>query len=139
MTNTIKVAKMPGELKSFIIEEGATVSSVLALAGITSEGHEIKVDGQVYTEDQTLPSTANLVLLTKKVKGNAGEVKIAKMPGELKSFFVEDGTTVAQLLELAGLDDTGHEIKVDGQVKTKTDVLPSTANLVLLTKKVKGN
>lgn len=68
-------------------------------------------------------------------------VRVGVMPGKINEFAVEEGTSVAQVLETAGLNSTGYDIKVDG---TKIDdassaTVTSQTSLILLVKQVKGN
>ena len=67
------------------------------------------------------------------------EVKVGQMPGKIESFAVETGTTVKELLSLAGLNDDGFEIKIDGRTASTSDKVTTSTNMVLLVKKVKGN
>lgn len=66
-------------------------------------------------------------------------LRIGQLPGKINEFAVERGTTLKQALELAGLDATGYEVKVDGAKVDNFDVDVSGATLVLLSKMVKGN
>lgn len=136
----IKVGQMPGKIESFAVETGTTVATLLEMAGLKSDGFEIKIDGRTAQPNTQVTSSTNMVLLVKRVKGNAvKEVKVGQMPGKIESFAVETGTTVETLLELASLNADGFEIKVDGTtVDSDFEVTPST-NMVLLVKRVKGN
>lgn len=137
MTNTIKVGQLPGKIEEYTFEAGTTVAQALEIAGLSAEGFEIKIDGNVASES-TVVDGANMILLAKKVKGNAGTVKIGQLPGKIEEYSFESGTTVAQALEIAGLSSDGFEIKVDGNVADLSTVIDN-ANMVLLAKKVKGN
>jgi uncharacterized UPF0146 family protein len=66
-------------------------------------------------------------------------VKAGQMPGRIVEVVVEVGSTVGQVLEIAGLDATGYEIKMDGVAVQSTDVITEATNLILLVKLVKGN
>lgn len=135
--NTVKVGQLPGKIEEYTFEEGTTVAQALEIAGLSAEGFEVKVDGNTAGTSDIVDG-ANMILLTKKVKGNAGSVKVGQLPGKIEEYVFEDGTTVAQALELAGLSADGFEIKVDGNVAGMSDVVDG-ANMILLTKKVKGN
>ena len=65
-------------------------------------------------------------------------IRVGVMPGRINEFVVEEGTTLAKLLEGAGLDPSGYDVKLDGEKAENFDA-PVTANLVLLAKQVKGN
>ena len=67
----LKVGKMPGEIKEFAVEEGSTVGDVLELANLDSDGFTIKVDYAEVDDDYVIKESDNLLLLTKKTKGNA--------------------------------------------------------------------
>lgn len=66
-------------------------------------------------------------------------IKVGMLPGKIEEFVFEDGTTVAQALEVANLNADGYEIRVDSNVKGLDYVLADTDNVVLLVKKIKGN
>lgn len=138
-TNIAKVGIMPGRLQEVGFESGTTVEQVLSLAGLTFDGQEIKIDGSVATLETVVPDNASHILLSKKVKGNSGIVKVGIMPGRLQEVGYEEGTTVAQALEYAGLTFDGQEIKIDGNVSALDTVIPANASHILLSKKVKGN
>lgn len=68
-------------------------------------------------------------------------VRVGQMPGQINEYGVEVGTSIANLLEIAGLNASGFDVKVDGNKVTDlqgTSVTDST-NLVILAKQVKGN
>lgn len=138
---TVKVGVMPGRIDSYALEDGATFNTALESAGLSADGFEVKVDGAVVTDlNTTIPSTANTILLSKRVKGNAVTVKVGVMPGRIETYALQDGATFNQALEQAGLSADGYEVKVDGAVVPNLDAsIPSTANTILLSKRVKGN
>lgn len=65
--------------------------------------------------------------------------KIGMLPGKIEEFNLIDGTTVAEALEMANLDDSGYEIRVDSNVKDASYVLTESDKVVLLVKKIKSN
>lgn len=69
------------------------------------------------------------------------QVKVGVMPGQINEFAVEEGTSIANVLEIAGLNSTGYEVKVDGRKVSdlETEFVNSDTRLVLLTKMIKGN
>ena len=66
----IKIGKMPGEIRTFTIEEDTKVEDALALAGLSAEGYEIRVDTEVVTAEYALDSYDKMLVLVKKIKGN---------------------------------------------------------------------
>ena len=141
MEKTIRVGVRPGRISEYVVGEGTTISELLALADLNPTGFDVKVDGAKVTNfDNALPSTASLVLLAKRVKGNAGGlVRIGVMPGRINEFAIEEGQTVGQALDMADLDPTGFEVKVDGNRVELSHVITEETNLILLAKLVKGN
>ena len=134
----IKVGKMPGRIEEIAVEDNASVRNILEIAGLDSEGYEIRVNGSTKELDEEVQD-GSVVLLTKMIKGNANMiVKIGKMPGKIEEIALEDGTTVQQALEIVGLDSEGYEIRVNGTASTTSAEL-SDGNVVLLTKMIKGN
>lgn len=67
---TVKLAQLPGALREFAMEDGATVSDLLDLAGSSSDGFAISVNGAAASQDTVLSDGAN-VILSKSAKGNA--------------------------------------------------------------------
>lgn len=138
MEKLVKVGKMPGRITEVVVEGDMTIGQVLNLAGLDSEGHTIKVDGEVRTKDD-LVGDANLIVLSQMIKGNSeGLVKVGKMPGRIIEVVASPDMTIRELLTLAELDSQGHTIKVDGEVKTEDDLV-GNANLVVLSQMIKGN
>lgn len=65
-------------------------------------------------------------------------LKIGKFPGRLNEFAVEEGTTVAQALELAGIAvEAEQEIKLDDEVVSTSDKVDGGA-ILIVTKRIKG-
>ena len=66
-------------------------------------------------------------------------IKVGVFPGKVEEFAVEDGTTVREALDLAGISvGAEQEIKVDGVATDYNSEIPSTASMVLVTKRIKG-
>ena len=65
-------------------------------------------------------------------------VRVGRLPGRITEFVLEDGVTVAQALEIAELDPTGYEIRVNGATTAEVATLEDE-DIVLLVKKIKGN
>jgi sulfur carrier protein ThiS len=138
-TFAVKVGQMPGRIEEFALETGTTFVQALEIAGLSAEGFEVKADGSTVSDvNNAIAEGTNVILLTKKVKGN-NSVKIGVMPGRIEEYALEVSTTVAEALEVAGLDADGFEIKADGTTVSDVNQAIGSANVILLTKKVKGN
>ena len=138
----IKVGMLPGRIQEFALEDGITVSQALEIAELNSEGYEIRVDSNVVNNDYVLSSSDKVVLLVKKIKGNSDSsvtIKVGMLPGKIEEYVLENGVSVANALEMAGLNPDGYEIRVDSNVKALDYVLSSSDKVVLLVKKIKGN
>ena len=67
------------------------------------------------------------------------KIKVGVFPGKVEEFAVEDGTTVGEALDLAGISvGAEQEVKVDGVATDYNSEIPSTASMVLVTKRIKG-
>ena len=65
-------------------------------------------------------------------------VKLTQVPGATQEFGLDSGSTVAQLLELAGKDGANYAIRVNGATASTSTVLSDGAT-VLLSKNAVGN
>lgn len=139
MSKIVKVGTVPGRIQEVAVEVNMTVKEVVELAGLTTSGYDVKVNGRTVTDSSKITSTTETILLVQKVKGNARILKVGTVPGRIQEVAVEDDTTVAQAIEMAGLNPSGYDVKVDGRVATLVSKLSSTASTVLLVQKVKGN
>lgn len=137
---TIKVGYMPGTLSEVAFEGTKTVEEVLAIGSIANKtGYEAKIDGTPVSLDATVPASARVLVLTKKVKGNADLIiKVGYMPGTLKEMIFPSPQTVHAILKAAGLNPTGYEAKLDGAV-VSLDAEITSGRVLVLAKKVKGN
>lgn len=66
----VQVAKMPGAMKTLVLEQGSTVADALRVAEIeVSAGYEVRVDNDKAEMDTVLNNNA-VVIVTKMIKGN---------------------------------------------------------------------
>lgn len=65
----VRAGRMPGIINDLEVGEGATVATVLELAGLNADGFEVRLDG-VETALTTPVREGQTVLLVRKVKGN---------------------------------------------------------------------
>ena len=136
---TLKVGTMPGVLTEVVVESGVTVGQVLEMTGLNATGYEIKMDGITVTTSSVVGENNNLLVLVKQIKGNAQTLKVGTMPGVLTELVYEPYMTVKQVLELANLNPSGYEIKLDGVTVSLDTVIQLGANLLVLVKQIKGN
>jgi len=66
-------------------------------------------------------------------------IQVGVFPGRVDSYVVETGTTIAEVLALAGLAvGLDQEIKMDGEVVSLNDEIGESTRLVLLAKRLKA-
>ena len=65
----VRVGTMPGRINEYAVLADATVEDVLEIADLTTEGYQIKVNGEMAALD-TPVNDGDLVLLVKQIKGN---------------------------------------------------------------------
>ena len=65
-------------------------------------------------------------------------LRVGKMPGRITEVVVNTGVSIADVLEVAGLDAQGYSIKVDGQASSLDAKVTESTNLVILAQMVKG-
>lgn len=70
MEKIIRVGKMPGRISEVVVETGATVQDVLAVAELSAEGFDIKVNGQLGNLTDVVGTDTELIILSQRVKGN---------------------------------------------------------------------
>jgi len=133
----VKVGVMPGKLEEVVVESGTKVKEIFALANIDIAGYETRLDGVVVDADKPVFNGALLVAM-KKIKGNVDTIKVGVMPGKLTEIVVNDGTTAKEAFQLADLDVSGYEMRLDGVVIDE-DVVINNGNLLVAMKKIKGN
>lgn len=133
----VKVGVMPGKLEEVVVESGTKVKEIFALANIDVAGYETRLDGVVVDADKPVFNGALLVAM-KKIKGNADVIKVGVMPGKLTELAINDGTTAEEAFELADIDVSGYEIRLDGTV-IEENCIVNGGNLLVAMKKIKGN
>jgi hypothetical protein len=69
----------------------------------------------------------------------AQTVKIGVVNGQVREYAPEEGTTIAQAIDMAELSIDGYEVVVNG-VKTSSLTAPvANGDTILLAKQIKGN
>lgn len=66
------------------------------------------------------------------------KIKVGMMPGKLVEVVVEQGTTAREIFEVAGVELSNHEIRLDGE-KIDLDKTIHNGNLLVAMKMIKGN
>ena len=140
-TVTVKVCRFPGLAQEVIMNAGSTVAEALSMAGITlAENEEIRLNGTAVSADSTI-STDSTVVVAKKIKGNTEfEVKVCRFPGLAQTLIVEAGTSVKDVLNLAGITlAENEEIRLNGTTVELNAGIVTTPSTIVLAKKIKGN
>jgi len=65
-------------------------------------------------------------------------VKVAFVPGTVKEVAAEDNATLDQILEIAGINAEGYDVRIGDTTATMT-VIPADGTKIYLVKQVKGN
>lgn len=66
-------------------------------------------------------------------------LKIGVFPGRVEEFAVENGTSVSEALDMAGIEvGAEQEVKADGTVIGIDETIPSSTKMLLVTKRIKG-
>ena len=66
------------------------------------------------------------------------KIKVGMMPGKLVEVVVEEGTTAREIFDIAGVELSNHEIRLDGE-KIDLDRTINNGNLLVAMKMIKGN
>lgn len=66
------------------------------------------------------------------------KIRIGVMPGRIEEYALENGVKVQDALEIAKLNASGYQIKINGNDATLDTELKDN-DLVLLVKQIKGN
>ena len=133
----IKVGVMPGKLVEVVAEEGTKVRDIFTLAEIDIEGYELRLDGEKVKESDEIHS-GNLLVAMKKIKGNSSTLKVGVMPGKLTEIVLGYETTAFEAFDIAEIDVTGYELRLDGE-KIDGDCTVNNGKLLVAMKKIKGN
>ena len=133
----IKVGVMPGKLVEVVAEEGTKVKEIFALAEIDTEGYELRLDGEKVKESDEVQSGSLLVAM-KKIKGNSSTLKVGVMPGKLTEIAIQPETTAFEAFDIAEIDVTGYELRLDGE-KIDGDCVVNEGSLLIAMRKIKGN
>lgn len=67
----LKIGKFPGRIDSFTLEDGTSVRDALNIAGVDFDEFEtsVKLDDQIVSLDSTITPNAQMLLVTKRIKG----------------------------------------------------------------------
>ena len=133
----IKVGVMPGKLVEVVAEEGTKVKEIFALAEINTEGYELRLDGEKVKEYDEVQS-GNLLVAMKKIKGNNSTLKVGVMPGKLTEIAIQPETTAFEAFDIAEIDVTGYELRLDGE-KIDGDCTVNGGSLLIAMRRIKGN
>ena len=66
------------------------------------------------------------------------KIKVGMMPGRLVEVVVEEGTTAREIFDIAGVELSNHEIRLDGE-KIDLDRTIYNGSLLVAMKMIKGN
>ena len=68
MANSVKVGKVPGRIKEVFIDDGTTVSQVLAEAELSNEeGFSVRLNGEPVTDMDTVVYDGDSITLVREV------------------------------------------------------------------------
>ena len=141
----VKLLVFPGSKIGYTLEDGATVSRLIEIAQEdkpnASFSGEIRINNYVVSGSTRLYG-GELVIITKKVKGNQITVKIQKVPGRNVDLSLNPGSTVQDAIDAADIGDVeGYQARLDGREVERNAVMPNHGGSyrIILTKKVKGN
>lgn len=65
----VKIGRMPGMIREYDLPEGSTVEDALAEAGLSSEGYDVRINGETARSGAELEDGQS-VLLVRQIKGN---------------------------------------------------------------------
>ena len=133
----LKVGVMPGKLVEVVVEEGTSAREVFSVAGVEIANHEIRLDGNKIDLD-TKVNSGNLLVAMKMIKGNMPSIKVGLMPGKLTTVEFNQGDSARQIFDLAGIEISNHEIRLDGN-KIDIDTSINNGGLLVGMKQIKGN
>ena len=134
---TLKVGVMPGRLQEVVVEHKTSARRIFEIAGVEISNHEVRLDGEKIDLDMAVEN-GKLLVAMKMIKGNASTIKVGVMPGKLQEVVYEEGTTAKELLDMAGVEVSNHEIRLDGN-KIGLDEEINGGNLLVAMKMIKGN
>ena len=133
----LKVGVMPGKLVEVVVEEGTSARGIFEIAGIEIANHEVRLDGEKINVDDSVEQ-GRLLVAMKMIKGNMPSIKVGLMPGKLTTVEFNQGDSARQIFDLAGIEISNHEIRLDGN-KIDIDTSINNGGLLVGMKQIKGN
>jgi sulfur carrier protein ThiS len=132
----VKVAKLGDRVQEFFVDNGATVADALRLAGYNAAGFDLRVNGSPVCPDQPL-NDSDILTLVPAIKGGQYMVKVAKLGERVQEYYLEDGSSVGNALDMAGYSTTGFDLRVNGSPATVYDDLDD-GDIITLVPAIKG-
>ena len=66
---TVKICKVPGQIKEVVVDEFSTIDDAIDEAGITTDGCAITVNGDLKTGDEEVEDGMTILVTQSKIKG----------------------------------------------------------------------
>lgn len=135
---TVKIARLPGTINEFALNDNSTVGTALGVAKLSADGYETRVNGAVVSNDHVLRNNDSLMLV-RRIKGNNHiEVRVGRLPGTIQTIALNGDRSVKTALTAAGLSSDGYDIRVNGQTAHADSTLRQ-GDTLLLVRRIKGN
>jgi len=137
----IKVAKLGTAVKEVCLDESATVEDALEAADVRVGSSEtMKVDGEP-AENDTVLEDGDVITIVPAIKGGSGVrkmVKVAKLGSAVREFFIENGHTVSDVLDMASISPgSGEKVRVNG-ADVPTSTVVQDGDVVTVVPAIKG-
>jgi sulfur carrier protein ThiS len=109
----VKVAQLGSAVKEVAIEDNSPVAQALTAAGVSASGFQIRVNGREATA--TLRA-GDVITLVPAIKGGSDIfVKVAQLGAAVKEVMVPSGSSLEQVLDAAGVNASGFQVRVNGR------------------------
>lgn len=148
-TIAVRVGSIPGNINEIRVPSGTSVSQALTSAGIsTGQDSSVRLNNKPVTEyGTTMLQDGDNLIVTRNIRGNLGPekkqtmmVRVGSIPGNINQIEVQNGLTVRQVLEQAGLEvGADKTVRIDNRVANLDDVVPEGTVSVMVTQNIRGN
>jgi sulfur carrier protein ThiS len=135
-TIMVKVAKLGSKVNEVALQEGQTIQDAINASGVPATGLDMRLNGEA-VDPNTKAEDGDVITLIPKIKGGQELVKIAQVGKKVEEVCIEEGTTIAEALKIAGVKADGLDMRLNGDECDENDEVED-GDIITLIPKIKG-